>query len=254
MKDLLRNESFKPLIVGKNVEGIVLGQSKGALFLDLGPLGTGIICGQEYFQNKEKLEKLKPGDKLLAKVVDLDNEEGYVELSISTISEELDFEILKQKKEKGEIFEVQILKANKGGLLTKISGIPAFLPVSQLLPEHYPKIKEGDKSKILKELQKFIGKKMKVKIITFYPEKHQIILAEEREKEISESLINKEFEGEIIGIFSFGILVKTANFEGLISSTENFPKENFKIGNKLKVKVTEIKNNKVFLSLLEKIG
>jgi len=250
MKEFLQNDYLKPAQIGKIVEGIVLGQKKGALFLDLGPLGTGIIYGKEFFQNKEKLEKLKPGDKLLAKIVELDNEEGYIELSVTNTSEELELEILKKKKETEETFKVKILKANRGGLITEISGIPAFLPVSQLLPEHYPKVEDGNAAKILKELQKFVGKEMKVKILNISSEKKQIILCEAKEELKLEDLVGKEVEGEIAGVFSFGILVKIGDFEGLIPRSENNSSKNFKIGEKVKVKVAEIKEGKIFLSLI----
>jgi len=250
MKEILQNENLKPPQIGKIVEGTVLGQKRGALFLDLGPLGTGIIYGREFFQNKEKLEKLKPGDKLLAKIVEVDNEEGYVELSITNASKELGFEILKRKKEAGEIFEVKILKANRGGLITEISGIPAFLPVSQLLPEHYPKVEDGNPTQILKELQKFVGKEMKVKILNLSTEKKQIILCEAKEEKGLEDLLGKETEGEVSGILSFGILVKIGELEGLIPQSENNLSKNFKIGESVKVKVTEIKDGKILLSLI----
>jgi small subunit ribosomal protein S1 len=250
MKEILQNENLKPPQIGKIVEGTVLGQKRGALFLDLGALGTGIIYGREFFQNKEKLEKLKPGDKLLAKIVEVDNEEGYVELSITNASKELEFEILKRKKEAGEIFEVKILKANRGGLITEISGIPAFLPVSQLLPEHYPKVEDGNPTQILKELQKFVGKEMKVKILNLSTEKKQIILCEAKEEKGLEDLLGKETEGEVSGILSFGILVKIGELEGLIPQSENNLSKNFKIGESVKVKVTEIKDGKILLSLI----
>jgi ribosomal protein S1 len=250
MKEILQNENLKPPQIGKIVEGTVLGQKRGALFLDLGALGTGIIYGREFFQNKEKLEKLKPGDKLLAKIVEVDNEEGYVELSITNASKELEFEILKRKKEAGEIFEVKILKANRGGLITEISGIPAFLPVSQLLPEHYPKVEDGNPTQILKELQKFVGKEMKVKILNLSTEKKQIILCETKEEKGLEDLLGKETEGEVSGILSFGILVKIGELEGLIPQLENNLSKNFKIGESVKVKVTEIKDGKILLSLI----
>lgn len=254
MREILQQESFKPPTIGKIVEGIVLGHKQGALYLDLGPLGTGIIYGKEFFQNKEVLEKLKPGEKILAKIVDLDNEEGYLELSVSGIVRELDFENLKKKKENEEILTVKISGANKGGLLTEIAGIPAFLPASQLLPEHYPKIESGDRSKVLKELQKFIGKEMEVKILNLSLEKRQIILTEVRKekKDNLENLIGKEFEAEITGIFSFGIVAKFGNQEGLIQNIKSNPKESLKLGDKIKVRAEGIKNGKIILSFLEK--
>jgi len=45
---------------------------------------------------------------------------------------------------------IKIVGANKGGLIAKVSGLPAFLPVSQLASNHYPKVVGGDPEKYLK--------------------------------------------------------------------------------------------------------
>jgi len=137
--------------------------------LDLGKRGTGIIYGKELQEAKEVLRGLNTGDKVFAKIIDLDNEEGYIELSAKDAREELVWQELKKKKENKEKITVKILGANKGGLLTKISGILAFLPVSQLAPENYPKVEGGDPAKILKELQKFVGQEMAVLIFDLDP-------------------------------------------------------------------------------------
>jgi len=167
MKNILeeKNDLFKPPKIGEIVEGKVVGMKRAAVYLDLGIRGTGIIYGMEFFAAKDTLRNLKIGDKIFAKIIDLENEEGYLELSIAQAGREITLESLKKKKEKGEIIRVKILKANKGGLLSEISGINAFLPVSQLSSEHYPKVEGADTSKILQELQKFIGKELEVKIL-----------------------------------------------------------------------------------------
>ncbi|TFG35808.1 MAG: S1 RNA-binding domain-containing protein, partial [Parcubacteria group bacterium] len=141
MKELLENNSsIKPAQVGKIVEGKIIGRARSTAFLDLGPLGAGIIYGKEFQEAKDELKNLKTGDVVLAKIIDLENDEGYVELSLNQASNELIWERLADKKAKDETITVKISGANKGGLLAEVSGIPAFLPVSQLLAEHYPKV------------------------------------------------------------------------------------------------------------------
>jgi len=160
MKDLLKeDEKLKPLKIGQIVEGKIIARGKSSIFLDLGSKGTGIIFGKEFFGAKNLLKDIKIGNKVFAKVLDSDNEAGFVELSLSSASKELAFESLREAK----IIKVKITGANKGGLLTQVSGIPAFLPVSQLSLKNYPRVK-GDTEKIFKKLQKFIGKEMEVKV------------------------------------------------------------------------------------------
>ena len=169
MKELLEKENFlRPAKIGDIIEGTVIGKGRSSIFLDLGAIGTGKIYGKEFYQAKEMLKNLKIGDKIFSKIIDLDIEEGFIELSVSGAFKELSFDTLKEKKEKGELIRIKILGANKGGLISEISGIAAFLPVSQLASEHYPKVEGGDKTKILKELQEFIGQELEVKIIDFY--------------------------------------------------------------------------------------
>lgn len=262
MKDFLKqNEELRPLKTGEIVEGKIIGRGRSSIFLDLKNKGTGIIYGKEFFDAKDILKKLEIGENIFAKVIDSDNEEGYVELSVRGARRELVFESVRQKKEKGELIKVKILGANKGGLLTEISGISAFLPLSQLSSENYPRV-EGDKTKILKKLQQFIGKELEVKILSLDERNDSIILSEkiwelEKTKEaLKKYNIGDVIEGEITGLTDFGAFIRFGtNLEGLIRLAEldskvvTDPSEIVKVGEKLKAKITDISENKVSLSL-----
>lgn len=268
MKGLIeRNSLLKPPKVGEIVQGKVIAKERGALFLDLGPVGTGIIYGKEFYEAKDYIKNLKIGDSVFAKIVELENEEGYIELSLSQAGEELAWEQLKQKKEKEETILVKILGANKGGLLTEISGIPGFLPVSQLSSANYPKVEGGETTKILRELQKFIGKELEVQIFDLDPKTGKLILSEKLKeaKKIKEILKNYKVgdvvDGEITGIVDFGAFIKfkkeneKEDLEGLIHISEldwqliEDPSQVVKVGEKVKAKIINISGDKVFLSL-----
>jgi small subunit ribosomal protein S1 len=274
MKEILeKNDLLKPPQIGKIVEGKIIGKGRSAVFLDLGGLGTGIIYGKEFLEARDELKKYKIGDTLLTKITDLENEEGYIELSLNQASNELTWEKLRQKKEKGEHIMVKILGANKGGLLAEVSSISAFLPVSQLLPEHYPRVEKGDSSKILKELQKFIDKEMEVKIFDLDQKQEKLILSEkakkdEKIKKILENYkVGNVVEGEITGITDFGVFIKfpavvekkgnkeEETLEGLIHISEldwqliEDPTDIVKVGEKVKAKIVSLSDDKVSLSL-----
>jgi len=264
MDEILKEDnSIKPPRVGEIVEGTVIGRGQSSLFLDLSNFGTGIIYGREFFDSKNELKDLKIGDKISAKVVDLENEQGYVDLSVREAGESLTWENLKQKKELGENIIVKVLGANKGGLLAEISGIQAFLPVSQLSPEHYPRVEGGDSAKILQELQKFVGKDLEVKVFDFSQRENKLILSEKAKdtERIRESLknykVDDDVEGEIIGLTNFGAFIKfgTENLEGLIHISEfdwkiiENPSEIVKIGEKVTARIIDISNDKISLSL-----
>lgn len=260
MKEILeKNFNFKPLKVGDIVEGEVIAKNPFAVYLNLGIFGTGIIYGKELKEAKSEIKKLKIGDKVLAKVVEIDNEDNYVELSIKGASKEIALELLRQKKEKGEKIKVKILGANKGGLLTKISGISAFLPVSQLSEKNYPRVEDGDPEKIFEHLKKFVGKEMEVKILGIL-EGEEVILSEKlaQTEDFKEELKNYKVgdvvEGEISAILDYGIVLKLGeNLEGILSYPYgDFNNFSFKIGDKLKVKIDSISEGKIYLSLHER--
>jgi small subunit ribosomal protein S1 len=262
--------------IGSTIEGTVVARQRSALYVDLGSLGTGIIYGREYFQAKDIIKSLSVGDKIFAKIVETENEAGYVELSLRDASKEMSWNKLKEIKEKGEIIKVKISGVNKGGLLAIIEGLQAFLPVSQLAPEHYPRVLDADKQKILRELQKFIGKTLEVKILDILASENKLILsekanAEERTKEILKNYKKGDVvEGQITGLADFGAFVKfphqeetlqetpaenNNSIEGLIHISEldwqlvENPSEIVKVGDVVKAQIINITNNQVFLSL-----
>ncbi|MBZ1345329.1 MAG: S1 RNA-binding domain-containing protein [Candidatus Nealsonbacteria bacterium] len=289
MKELLKkNNLLKVPKIDEIVEGKIVAKVRSSVFIDLGVLKTGIIYGKEFYQAKDILKNLKVGDPIFAKIINLENEDGFVELSISQAGEEINWEKLRQKKEKGETLRVKISGANKGGLLADLSGIMAFLPVSQLKSEHYPRVEDGEKAKILRELQKFIGKELEVKIFDLDQKERKLILSEKLKdaQKVKEFLKNYKVgdvvEGEITGIVEFGAFLKFPldkkvllednpippsdgqeerkkidflTLEGLIHISEldwkliEDPSEIVKVGEKVRAKIIEISNNKIFLSL-----
>ncbi|KPJ55225.1 30S ribosomal protein S1 [Parcubacteria bacterium DG_72] len=263
---------LRPLKVDEIVQGKVIDTGKASVFLDLGAWGTGIIFGKEFYEAKDKLKELKIGDSVFVKIIGLEDENGYIELSLTQAGKELAWDQLKQKKEKEEIIKVKILGANKGGLLAKVFDIPAFLPVSQLSQVNYPKVEGGDSAKILKALQKFIGREMEVKVFDFDPKEEKLILSEKaKESERLKNILEKYKVGdlvdaEITGIVDFGAFVKIPlanpaiegeieNLEGLIHISEldwqliEDPSAIVKVGEKVKAKIINISGGKISLSL-----
>jgi small subunit ribosomal protein S1 len=252
--------------IGDIIEGEVIGKGRATVFFDLGSFGSGMVFGREFYEAKNRLKSLKKGDKVFTKVVDLENEEGYTELSLAKAGKEIAWEELAQKKEDDETINVRITGANKGGLLAEVSGIQAFLPVSQLSSVNYPKVEGGDSQKILKSLQKFIGQDMEVRVFDFDKNEEKLILSEKakqgkRIKEILENYkVGDVVEGEITGVVDFGAFIKfplegEETLEGLIHISEldwqliGDPLEVIKIGEKVKAKIIDISNGKVSLSL-----
>ncbi len=250
---------------GTVVDATLIKKLSRKAYFDLGRFGTGIVYGVEIGNAKETLRAMKTGDAVHAKIVMLDGEEGLIELSLSEAGKQKIWQEAKDLMESGEVVKAKIIAANAGGLMAALPGeIKAFLPVSQLAIEHYPKVQDGDRTKITEELKKFIGEELSVKIIDVNPRTNKIIASEREVLSTNvKELLSAYAAGQTVdcivsGVADFGVFVRFADnpdIEGMIHISEldyklvENPKNLVKINDALKAKIIDIKEGRVFLSL-----
>ncbi len=244
------------------VEGPVLSIARSCVYVDLGPVGTGIIYGREFINARDVIKKLNIGDIITAKVVDTNNEDGYIELSLKEARQAIIWSEAEDAIKSKKSLELLIKDANKGGLIVEWQGIQGFLPASQLKSENYPRVEDGDKDKILVELKKLIGKRVAMTIISASPKEGKLIFSEKEQgvkekREISGKYsTDDELECTVSGIVDFGVFVKLADgVEGLVHISEigwglvDDPRKMFKLHEKVRVKIIEVKDDKISLSI-----
>ncbi|QQG46648.1 MAG: S1 RNA-binding domain-containing protein [Candidatus Niyogibacteria bacterium] len=262
MEYLFKAVSFPVLKVGDFIDGMVIARKKSALYVDLGSVGTGIVYGRELMAARDMVSNIRMGDRITAKVVEPENEDGYVELSLKEAGREIVWREARDLAEKKIPLELVIKEANKGGLVMEWEGIQGFLPASQLRSIHYPRVEGGDKEKILGELQKMIGQSLTVTIITADQEEDKLIFSEketqteELKEVLSKYKVGDIVDGEITGVVDFGIFLKIEEgLEGLAHISElswslvEDPRTLFNIGDKIKAKIIAIENGKISLSI-----
>ncbi|MAG12867.1 30S ribosomal protein S1 [bacterium] len=255
-------ESKNPPEEGELVDGTVIEIDKSSLFVDLAPFGTGIIYGREFSNASDIIKKVNIGDTIAAKIIERENEDGYVELSLKEARQALIWNEAEEAIEKKTLLELPVKEANKGGLILVWQGIAGFLPASQLKTEHYPRVEDGDKDKILQELQKFVGQKIDVLILSASPKEGKLIFSEKghEQKEKGEIIgkynVGDIVEGEVTGIVDFGLFIKIEEgLEGLVHISEmdwglvEDPRILFKVGEVVKAQIIEVKDNKISLSI-----
>lgn len=248
--------------IGDLVEGPVINIEKSRLYVDLQPYGTGIIYGREFIGARDIIKKINPGDIIAAKVVEVENNEGYVELSLKEARQTMIWSEAEEAVKNKTVLELPVEEANKGGLILIWQGVAGFLPASQLKAEHYPRVADGDKDKILDELKKLVGQKISVVIIAATPKEGKLIFSEkgpefkDKEKIIEKYKVGDDVEGEVTGVVDFGAFVKIEDgLEGLVHISEinwslvEDPRSFFKVGDKVRAKIIEIKDGKMSLSL-----
>ncbi len=246
---------------GQIVEGTVSAIGRARVYIDITPFGTGLIYGREYLNARDILRKVSVGDTIAAKVVMTENEDGYIELSLKEARQALIWSDADEAVKRGTVLSLEVKEANKGGLIIEWQGIQGFLPASQLSAKNYPRVSDGDKDKILTALNELVGKHLSVVMITADQKEHKLIFSEksieekeEKEEKVGKYEVGDVLTGEVTGAVDFGIFVKVEQgLEGLVHISEldwglvEDTRALYKVGDKVKVKVIAVKDDKISL-------
>ncbi len=254
--------------VGDLIKGRVLSTKGREVRVDVNGLTTGVVRGKELFAESSIYSDLTVGGEIEATVIDLENENGEVELSFRYAGNKKSWEQLQEQFSKNDTISVKVLDANKGGLLVKAKHLNGFLPVSQLAPDHYPRVSGGDKQKILDKLNEFVGQNLTVKILDMNETEEKLIVSEkavwegEQKNVISQINVGNIVKGEVTALADFGAFVKfapqgsdEATLEGLVHISEiawqriDHPKDLLKNGQTVEAEVIGIEGSKIFLSM-----
>ena len=90
------------------VEATLLQKTPRALYFDLGKFGSGIVCGYELTNARNIAKELQIGQSINAKVVNRENEDGYVELSLAGAHKQKNWQEIKELKEANEVLTVKL--------------------------------------------------------------------------------------------------------------------------------------------------
>src|SRR3989338_1648080 len=260
--ELLKEHFSRLTKSGDMIEGTVISVESGAVRVDINGLMTGVVRGPELFSESSEYANVKVGETVQATVVEQENENGEMELSFRVAGHQRVWDRVLEYKEKSLVVTGKIIQANKGGLMIQIDALTAFMPVSQLAPEHYPRVPGGDKNRILEHLQQLVVQGVQVKVIDANQKENKIIVSEkavweDEQKAVLESYkIGDVVEGEISALTSFGAFLKFGQgLEGLIHISEivwqriDHPKDVLKIGQRVKAQIIDLNKSKIYLSM-----
>lgn len=260
--DLLKDYFANIPKMGDLVTGKVISIDRGEVRIDVNGIIVGIVRGDELFSESNEFTDIKVGDEVEATVVEDENENGEMELSFRVAGNRRVWDRMAKCVKEGNVINAKVVAANKGGLMIQADALAGFMPVSQLNPDNYPRVQGGDKNRILDHLKKFVGKTIKVKVITADMDDEKLIFSEkevweQEQKNILESYkIGDVVDGEVSALTPFGAFVKFGEgLEGLVHISEivwqriGHPKDVLKIGDKVKAQIIDLNKSKIYLSL-----
>ena len=257
MDDLLKDVELARIDVSDIIEGKVISIQKHEIWLDIGHLGVGIVSRRELVSGNE----LEVGQTVNASVIQPETKQGHALLSLRRVMKDKSWEEIQKIYDNNQIVSVTGYDANRGGLLVELEGIRGFLPISQLSINNYPRVSSADKEEVVAKLNQLIGQSIKVCILDLNRKENKLIFSEKEalKETISEQLkqlaVGEVVEGLVTGVIDFGAFVNINGIEGLIHISEiswgrvEDPHKHIKVGEKLKVKIIAIDNERIALSL-----
>ncbi len=258
MKDYEKEleRSFRTIGEGDIISGTVIAVSEDEVALDLNYYTQGIIKVENLSNDPtfDVFAEIFPGDVIEATVVALDDGAGNIELSKKEANDVLAWDKLKEFMAQEAVVKVRIKESVKGGVVTYLEGIRAFIPASQIASDY------------VEDTSTWVGKEIEAKITTVDKEKDKLVLsgkAVAREKEtearnhrISMMVPGSVLEGTVESIMPYGAFISLGNgISGLVHISQicqkriASPHEVLKEGQKVKVKVLNTNDNKVSLSM-----
>ncbi len=252
------NAGFRAFRQGDKVTGIVVSVEEEEVLLDLNSYSQGVIPAGEYSHDPSfhAMDEIRTGDSLEAVVLEPDDGQGRVLLSLREAREEQAWERMKQALEERTVFVVKVLTSVNAGVVAFLEGIRGFIPASQLALEY------------VEDVDRFVGETLEVMVITADPEKRKLVLSAKevaRERAAEEhgrklNALQKGFitEGVIERIEPYGVFVNIGDgLTGLVHISQicnkflHSPNEVVKMGQRVKVKVLDVAEGKIRLSMKE---
>lgn len=239
---------------GDVIEGTIVRIDRNEVMVDVGYKSEGVIPSRELSVRKSVNPKdlVNEGDKIQALVLDKEDDEGRLILSVKRAIYEKAWGDIQEISDNDKSVKGTVIESVKGGLIVDI-GVRGFLPASLI-----------DVRRV-KELTSYIGEEIEAKILELDRQRNNIVLSRKAHLEQEQSGERKSFlenlevgnikEGKISSIVNFGAFVDIGGMDGLVHVSElswrhvENPNEVVKVGDTVTVKVLEIDNDKERISL-----
>jgi len=248
----LYEDSLKTMEEGQILKGIVIEINPDHVTVDVGYKSEGHIPVQEFLRRNKKVD-VKVGDRIDVFLEKMDSGEGLLLLSKEKADKVTVWRDVSRSCREGEVMEGEIVSKVKGGLSVDLGGINAFLPGSQI------------DLKPVRNLDALIGQRLKFKVIKFNRKRNNIVLSrrtllEEERKQLREDTLKNIKEGELVegtvkNLTDYGAFVDLGGMDGLLHITDiawgriGHPSEKLSVGDRIKVKVLHLDQEKGKVSL-----
>ena len=250
--------SYRRIRPGDIVTGTVIDVNDQDVTIDFNYYAPGRIPVTELSDDPtyQVQENVAVGDTLTATVVKTDDGAGNMLLSCKDAAEELAWDKLQEAQKTKKVYHVKVAGAVNGGCVAYVEGVRGFIPASKLALEY------------VEEPADYLNKELDVQVISVDEGAKRVVLSakelllakvmEEKNKKINKYTVGTVMEGTVEQLKDYGAFVNIGDgITGLVHISQisdrrsKHPSQVLKEGDKVKVKIIKIENNKISLSIRE---
>jgi small subunit ribosomal protein S1 len=265
MESLLQEQDLNVDLpqAGEIRTGVIASMSPSQILVSIGAKSEGVVSGRELEQlTAEERELLKVGQEIPVYVINPEDANGNVVLSLKRAQEQIAWDNVERLVSSHEVVESTVMGFNKGGLIVGVEGLRGFVPSSQISAMRRSQ-STGDTPE--QRWQKMIGQPITVRVIEVDRERRRLILSERaastesrqsiKERVIEELEEGKVYTGRVTSLANFGAFININGADGLVHLSElswehiDHPREVLEVGQEVKVKVINVDKDKKRIGL-----
>jgi small subunit ribosomal protein S1 len=248
---------------GEIREGVIARVTNSEILVDVGAKSEGVINGRELDSlDPQTRGGLAPGQTVLVYVVDPEDRNGNVVLSLTRAREEQDWRDAESLLASQDVYSSAVAGFNKGGLIVKLGNVRGFVPASQLGPSRRRR-SEGDTPE--QKWARMVGEPMQVKVIEVDRSRNRLILSEraaakesreaQKDRLLAEIKAGDVRTGHVISLAEFGAFVDIGGADGLVHLSElswkhiTHPNEVLRVGQEVEVVVLNVDHDRKRIGL-----
>jgi small subunit ribosomal protein S1 len=247
--------SFSELRQGDTVEGTIVSISPNQVLVAIPYKADAIVDPRELERlGKDFLESVAVGDPISAVVVQPEDRDGNVVISLARAQQEQDWRQAEELFQSQDVFEGVVTGFNRGGVIVRVGRVRGFVPASQLSARwQAQQDAEGDPEQ---RWARLVGQSMQLKVVEMDRQRNRLILSEraamrdwrKNQKDRLLSTLNKGdvLKGIVTSIADFGAFVDLGGADGLIHLSElawhrvEHPREVLRVGQEVEVYVMNV--------------
>lgn len=263
MEQYLRDPAhdYRNLKYGDSVDGTIVRVDRDEFLVDIGSKSEGVVPSREMTSmTAEERAACQVGDVLLVTVVQTEDAEGRIVLSIDKARQEKSWRVLQISHDTGEVIHAPVVNYNKGGLLVNLDGVRGFVPSSQV-----SSVSRGPEVQKQSDMARLVGQMLPLKVIEINRARNRLILSERQAvQEVRDARKDQLLErleqgvtrqGRVTSLCDFGAFVDIGGADGLVHLSElswsrvKHPEEILNVGDVVNVYVLSVDEDKKRIAL-----